>query len=118
MQVIRAMPPSRLAGAILASDSNASSGDGQDVAVVERLEWVRQFARDTASADADPECRMLGAACSGLQVCFTKAPSRPVISVAPFPRQAVTTMVWCIWRTCSGIQVSSHKTPQQACHWV
>ncbi|KAK9868756.1 hypothetical protein WJX84_007936 [Apatococcus fuscideae] len=87
-QVIRAMPPSRLAGAILASDSNASSGDGQDVAVVERLEWVRQFARDTASADADPECRMLGAACSSLQAQLAGAalehmPSQAGITTGP-----------------------------------
>lgn len=63
MQVIRAIPPSSLAGAILGSETSAG-----DVAVVERLEWVRQWVGETAAGDADPECCMLAAACSGLQV--------------------------------------------------
>lgn len=62
-QVIGSMPPSSLAGAILGSDTNPG-----DVAVVERLEWVRQWVGETAAGDADPECCMLAAACCGLQV--------------------------------------------------
>lgn len=63
MQVIRAMPPSSLAGAILGSETSPGN-----VAVVERLEWVRHWVGETAASDADPECCVLAAACSGLQV--------------------------------------------------
>jgi telomere length regulation protein len=49
------------AGAVARSSSSAST------ALVERLEWMREWAEEVAQHDSDKDCRMMAAACRGLQ---------------------------------------------------
>ncbi|KAK9822319.1 hypothetical protein WJX74_006980 [Apatococcus lobatus] len=90
-QVIRAIPPSSLAGAILGSKTTASGGSAQDMVVMERLHWVQQWAKETASEDADPECRMLGAACTSLQARLAGAALEHMPAHSPLEARASIT---------------------------
>jgi hypothetical protein len=62
-QVMGALPPARLAGAML-----GGSGDAADNLLVERLDWARSWAEAASTSDTDPQCRSLAGACRSLQV--------------------------------------------------
>lgn len=74
-----AVPPGAVSISLLSSNvSSASMGlssvaksqslssSSSSVALVERLEWLRGWAEDTAENDSDDTCRMMAAACRGL----------------------------------------------------
>ncbi|KAF8067273.1 Telo2 [Scenedesmus sp. PABB004] len=62
-QVVRHLPPARLAGAMVGRESDAT-----DRVLVERLQWLLGWARATAAGDADEHCRLLAAGCVAWQV--------------------------------------------------
>ena len=63
MQVLRALPPSRLAGAMAA----APAGDTREGQLVAALQWVHAWTADAAYNDPDPQCQATAAACASLQ---------------------------------------------------
>ena len=69
-----AVPPGAIATALLPSSlavaaarSPSSSSQSASTALVERFEWLREWADETAEKDPDNSCRMMAAACRGLQ---------------------------------------------------
>jgi Telomere length regulation protein len=67
-----AVPPGVIATALLPSTlgssvSSTAAARSSSTALVERLEWLRGWAEETAENDPDNSCRMMGAACRGLQ---------------------------------------------------
>ena len=69
---VMAIPPSAIATAMLPVNShsiintNNSNSNQQSVALVERLEWLREWAEKTAESDVDENCRLMAAGCRGL----------------------------------------------------
>lgn len=61
-----ALPPARLASAMLAAEGGGGS-DAQDSGLVSRLEWLRGWTQRAAESDADATCRSMAAACQRLQ---------------------------------------------------
>lgn len=57
-QVVRHLPPARLAGAMVGRQQ-----DVQDAVLVERLQWLMAWAQSVATTDADEHCRVLAAGC-------------------------------------------------------
>lgn len=57
-QVVRHLPPARLAGA-----SVGRQQDAQDAVLVERLQWLTSWAQAVAAGDVDEHCRVLAAGC-------------------------------------------------------
>lgn len=57
-QVVRHLPPARLAGAMLCQTS-----DIQDQVLVGRLQWLMSWTKSVAAADTDEQCRLLAAGC-------------------------------------------------------
>eukprot|EP00884_Botryococcus_braunii_P006828 jgi/Botrbrau1/16146/Bobra.0281s0003.1 len=77
-QVMVALPPSRVAGALL-----GKPGLGSDAQLLDRLEWGRAWALKISSADPDPSCRDLARACCGLQASLAKKALEAVEAEAP-----------------------------------
>ncbi|WIA12879.1 hypothetical protein OEZ85_006500 [Tetradesmus obliquus] len=57
-QVVRHLPPARLAGALVGRQQ-----DAQDAVLVERLQWLTSWAQAVAAGDVDEHCRVLAAGC-------------------------------------------------------
>lgn len=57
-QVVRHLPPARLAGAMVGRQA-----DVQDAVLVERLQWLMSWTQTVAASDTDQHCRMLAAGC-------------------------------------------------------
>lgn len=57
-QVVRNLPPARLAGAMVGRQS-----DAQDQVLVERLQWLMSWTQQVAVSDVDQHCKMLAAGC-------------------------------------------------------
>eukprot|EP00879_Flechtneria_rotunda_P019452 GHRR01020431.1.p1 GENE.GHRR01020431.1~~GHRR01020431.1.p1 ORF type:complete len:328 (+),score=126.87 GHRR01020431.1:473-1456(+) len=57
-QVVRHLPPARLAGAMVGRQQ-----DVQDQVLVERLQWLMAWAQNIATFDVDEHCSMLAAGC-------------------------------------------------------
>jgi hypothetical protein len=57
-QVVRHLPPARLAGAMVGRQQ-----DIQDAVLVERLQWLMGWAQGVAAGDVDEHCRVLAAGC-------------------------------------------------------
>jgi hypothetical protein len=57
-QVVRHLPPARLAGAMIGRQQ-----DIQDAVLVERLQWLMGWAQAVAAGDVDEHCRVLAAGC-------------------------------------------------------
>lgn len=57
-QVVRNLPPARLAGAMVGRQSDAA-----DTVLVERLQWLMAWAQQVAVLDVDQHCKMLAAGC-------------------------------------------------------
>lgn len=57
-QVVRHLPPARLAGALV-----GRRVDVQDEVLVERLQWLMSWAQQMASSDVDQHCKLLAAGC-------------------------------------------------------
>lgn len=57
MQVVASLPAARLAGAM-----TGGRGDLQDMLLVERLEWLREWLESTTHADPDQQVHLLDGA--------------------------------------------------------
>lgn len=69
-QVLGAVPPARLATAMLgaaAGSQLAASRDAADDALVSRLEWLREWSEGVAASDPDDSCRMMAEGVRKLQ---------------------------------------------------
>ncbi|MEW5317044.1 MAG: hypothetical protein WDW38_008375 [Sanguina aurantia] len=61
-QALVALPPGRVAAAMLGASRDASDG-----ALVDRLEWLQGWLLRAADSDADEQCRLMAQACVSLQ---------------------------------------------------
>ena len=71
-QVLGAVPPARLATAMLGAAAGgagalAAPRDAADEALVARLEWLREWAQGVAGGDPDDSCRMMAEGVQKLQ---------------------------------------------------
>ncbi len=68
-----AIPPGSIATALLpaaafsSTTSTKTIATSSSTALVERLEWLRGWAEEVSESDPDNNCRMMAAACRGLQ---------------------------------------------------
>lgn len=69
-QVLGAVPPARLATAMLSAAAGgnggqvlSAGGDAADEALVSRLEWLREWAAGVAENDTDYSCRQVAPGC-------------------------------------------------------
>jgi len=76
-QVLGAMPPARLAGALLGQERDAG-----DRALVERLQWLHSWLTAAGAHDADDSCRLLAQGCAGLHASLAE---RALQSVGALP---------------------------------
>ena len=63
--VLMAVPPASIATALLPQRGTAATM--QPSPLMERLEWLKEWVDETAQNDPDNNCRMMAAACKGLQ---------------------------------------------------
>lgn len=61
-QVMAALPPARVAAAMVGRRQDAVDG-----ALVERLQWVQDWSQQVAASDSDDTCRAMAGACINLQ---------------------------------------------------
>ena len=63
LQVLATLSPARLAGAMAAGSSEASS----DAILVDQLQWLQSWVQHVAAQDVDVQCKQLAVACQNLQ---------------------------------------------------
>lgn len=61
-QALVALPPGRVAAAMLGASRSAADG-----VLVDRLEWLQGWLLRAADSDADEQCRLMAQACVSLQ---------------------------------------------------
>lgn len=91
MQVLRALPPSRLAGAMTA----APAGDMQEGQLVAALQWVHAWTADAVHNDPDTQCQATAAACASLQGDLADKALHMLESGGP-PSEPKTTELACM----------------------